>query len=203
MKRVQIAVLASGNGTNAEALMRHFKDSPHYGIALLASNRKSAFALERARAHLVPTYLMDKSFLNDPGPFIAYLDSLGIGLIVLAGFLWKVPLGLVAAFPGRILNLHPSLLPRHGGKGMYGHHVHQSVIDHGDPKSGITVHWVNERFDEGRQLFQASCPVFPSDTPESLADKIHRLEQRHFPTVVEMAASIVAGYKAEGRSDHR
>ncbi|HMN06110.1 MAG TPA: phosphoribosylglycinamide formyltransferase [Flavobacteriales bacterium] len=181
---VRIAILASGSGTNAQRLMEHFATSPAAEVALVGCDQPRAQVIQRAWNMGVPTYLFGKKELLD-GTLQRELQQARIGLIVLAGFMRLIPSALVQAWPDRILNIHPSLLPRHGGKGMYGHHVHEAVLAAGDKESGITIHLVNERYDEGRVLFQAKCPVLPNDTPDSLAGRVHGLEHAHYPQVVE------------------
>ncbi len=180
---VKLAIFASGSGSNAEAIFRYFKDSPEVEVALVLSNKADAGVLERARNFQVPTLTFNRKELYETGFVRDQLQE--IDWIVLAGFLWLVPAALVEAFPGRIINIHPALLPKYGGKGMYGRHVHEAVLKAGEKESGITIHYVNERYDEGNIIFQARCPVDPSDTPESLAGKIRELEHRHYPAVID------------------
>ncbi len=181
-----IAIFASGSGTNAEAIMNHFSDSSCGRVALLLSNRGDAYALKRAERFGVPTAVFSRDeFLDPAGRVARLLREHRIDFIVLAGFLWLVPAFLTAGYAGRSVNIHPALLPKFGGKGMYGEHVHRAVIEAGEKESGITIHLVNERYDSGDTLFQATVPVAPDDTPESLAAKIHVLEHRHFPAVIE------------------
>lgn len=181
-----IAIFASGSGTNAEAIMNHFSDSYCGRVALLLSNRADAYALRRAERFGVPSAVFSREEFCDPdGKVASLLREYHINFIVLAGFLWLVPSFLTANYAGRIVNIHPALLPKFGGKGMYGEHVHRAVIDSGETESGITIHLVNERYDSGDILFQAAVPVTPDDTPESLAAKIHALEHRHFPAIIE------------------
>lgn len=177
--------MASGNGTNAEAIMRHFINHPQVMVGLLLSNNPTAYALERAKKFQVPTFIFDRDQFREGEVVRQQLTEHKITHIVLAGFLWLVPTYLINAFPGKILNIHPSLLPKHGGKGMYGDKVHQAVKSSGDAKTGITIHFVNEHFDEGKILFQAACELSPSDTPETIAGKVHILEHRHFSAVIE------------------
>ena len=189
---LRIAVLASGSGTNAERLVRHFAEHPRMRVALIGCDRPGAGVLQRAWDLGVPSLLFSGKELRD-GTVQQELVGQGIGLVVLAGFLRLVPSALVGAFPDRIVNIHPALLPAYGGKGMYGRHVHEAVLAAGEPESGITVHLVNEHYDEGEHLFQARCPVLPDDTPDSLAVRIHELEHRHYPQVVEKLAEALAG----------
>lgn len=181
-----IAIFASGSGTNAEAIMDHFSDSSCGRVALLLSNRADAYALRRAERFGVPTAVFSRDeFCDRDGKVAALLREHQIDFIVLAGFLWLVPNYLTDTYAGRIVNIHPALLPKFGGRGMYGDNVHRAVIDSGEAESGITIHLVNEKYDSGDILFQASVPVTTDDTPDSLAAKIHVLEHRHFPLIIE------------------
>ena len=181
----KIAIFASGSGTNAERIMQHFSSGEAAKVSILLSNRKDAYALERAKKFNVPTHVFNRGEFYESDGVIQRLKQQGIDLIVLAGFLWLVPGNLVEAFPDKIINIHPALLPKYGGKGMYGKYVHEAVIASGDKESGITIHYVNQKYDEGRIIFQAKCPISPSETPDSLAGKIHELEYEHFPKVIE------------------
>ena len=193
-KRLRVAILASGSGTNAQQLIGHFKDHPLIEVCLVGCDRPGAGVLQRAWDMGVPCYLFNGSALRE-GRVLKELQALDIGLVVLAGFLRLIPREMVHAFPGRIVNIHPALLPKYGGKGMFGEHVHEAVISAGDEKSGITIHLVNDRYDEGEHLLQVECPVSAGDTPEMLADRIHRLEHVHYPRVVEeLALRIIAGH---------
>lgn len=181
-----IAIFASGSGTNAEAIMNHFSDSSCGRVALLLSNRADAYALKRAERFGVPAAVFSREEFRDPdGKVAELLREHQIDFIVLAGFLWLVPHYLTDIYAGRIVNIHPALLPKFGGRGMYGGNVHRAVIDSGEAESGITIHMVNEKYDSGDILFQASVPVAADDTPDSLAAKIHVLEHRHFPMIIE------------------
>jgi phosphoribosylglycinamide formyltransferase-1 len=183
-KKFRIAILASGNGTNAAAIMQHFRHHPTIEVVLLLSNNAQAYALERAKKFLVTTKLFNKEQFR--GTDVRHwLMEAEVTHIVLAGFLWLVPKELVEAFPNRIINIHPALLPNFGGKGMYGEKVHAAVKAAGETKTGITIHLVNDQFDEGKILFQATCDVCLADTPGSIAEKVHRLEHAHFSTVIE------------------
>ena len=181
-----IAIFASGSGTNAEAIMDHFSDSPCARVALLLSNREDAYALKRAERFGVPTAVFSRDEFRDPaGKVAALLREHHINFIVLAGFLWLVPPFLTERYAGRIVNIHPALLPKFGGKGMYGDNVHKAVLEAGEKESGITIHLVNEKYDSGDTLFQATVEVSAEDTPDTLAAKIHILEHRHFPAIIE------------------
>jgi phosphoribosylglycinamide formyltransferase-1 len=185
MKKKQIAIFASGSGTNAARIMSHFCDSDMAEVALVLSNNPEAKVLERATGFGVRTSVFDRETFYNSTEIPDLLGQLGTDLIVLAGFLWLVPAALIRAYPGRIVNIHPALLPRYGGKGMYGRHVHEAVLANGEKESGISIHFVNEVYDEGRIILQVKCPVEPGDTPESLAARIHELEYEHYPLVIE------------------
>lgn len=180
-----IAIFASGAGSNARELIRHFHAHPRFRVSLVACNRPDAGVIGVAGEAGVPVLHLEKDRFFRGDGHLPDLMAAGIDLLILAGFLWKVPSSLVRAFPDRILNIHPALLPSHGGKGMYGSHVHEAVIRGGDRHSGITIHLVDEQYDHGRTLFQARIELLPDETPDSLARRIHVLEHRHFPAVVE------------------
>jgi phosphoribosylglycinamide formyltransferase-1 len=183
MKR--IAILASGEGTNAENLINYFRTSNSGRVVLVLTNKPGAGVIARARTLEVETVVFDREQFYQTGGIVALLQERRVDFIVLAGFLWLVPSQLLKAYEGRVINIHPALLPKYGGKGMYGNQVHQAVIESGDSQSGITIHQVNQAYDEGAVIFQATCPVEKNDTPESLASKVHSLEYSHFPVVVE------------------
>ena len=187
---VRIAILASGSGTNAQKMIDHFHGHPHIEVALVACDKPKAKVLQRAWDAQVPSYLFNGAQLKG-GTLLDELQGFRIDLLVLAGFMRLIPSELVRAFPDRIINIHPSLLPKHGGKGMYGDRVHEAVIAAGDRETGITIHLVNERYDEGRVLFQAKCPVLPEDDITTLAQRVHALEHVHFPIVVEAQAELL------------
>lgn len=184
-KLTRIAIFASGAGSNAEKIIAYLQSHPSIKVSLIVCNKPGAGVLGIAAANRIPTLLIEKERFFRGDAYLPELQHRGIGFVVLAGFLWKVPDALVAAYPNRIINIHPALLPKYGGKGMYGMHVHEAVIAAGEKESGITIHYVNEHFDEGAPIFQATCPIEPGDSPEKLAEKIHVLEHRHFPEVVE------------------
>ncbi len=175
-----IVIFASGAGTNAAAIINHFKHHANAKVALIVCNNPEAGVLEIARREEIPYLLIDKRTLHET-LLLEQLSSFSPSLIVLAGFLWKIPESLVRAFPGKIINIHPALLPSFGGKGMYGERVHEAVIASGGKESGITIHYVNEHYDEGDIILQARCHIAPGDTPETLAVKIHRLEHYYLP----------------------
>lgn len=181
----QIALLASGEGTNAEAIVHYFRSSGTAQVALILTNREDAGVRKRAERLGVPCQYFSTSEMREGTQPIALMQSMGIDLVVLAGYLVLITPPYLAAFPHRIINIHPALLPAFGGKGMYGHHVHEAVIASGNDHSGITIHLVDEHYDHGQPLLQAFCPVLPEDTPDSLAERIHELEHRHFAPTIE------------------
>ena len=164
--------------------MAHFQHSEKAEIALVASNKAEAFVLERAKKFGVPTFTFTRKEM-DAGTLLEKLQSENIDWVILAGFLLKIPVDLIRAFPDKMVNIHPALLPKYGGKGMYGNFVHEAVKAAGDTETGITIHLVNENYDEGRIVFQASTPLTSADTPESIADKVHALEHKHFPEIID------------------
>lgn len=179
-----ISILASGSGTNAENIIRFFQSRDEGQVNLLMSNRQDAFALERAKRLKVPSRVFSREEMNSSGIVLNELQKCSTDLIVLAGFLWLIPADIIRAYTGRILNIHPALLPSYGGKGMYGQKVHEAVIANKEEKSGITIHLVNEEYDSGDILFQAECPILTNDTPYSLASRIHLLEYEHYPRII-------------------
>lgn len=185
MKR--IAVFASGNGSNAENIIRYFNTgAPSHGaeVVLVVCNRPGAAVIDKARALGVPVSIVTREMFNDEASMTALLESRGIDAIVLAGFLLMVPPFMTARFSGRMINIHPSLLPKFGGKGMYGRHVHEAVVAAGETETGITVHLVSDHCDGGDIIFRASTPVDPGDTPADVETKVHALERAHFPAVI-------------------
>ena len=182
MKR--IAIFVSGNGTNLQRIAEYFSDSKNVEISLVVCNNPKAYAIERAHQLGIPVRLITKKDINDT-PFTQDLTGMHIDLIVLAGFLWLLPKCLIQAFPDKIINIHPALLPKYGGKGFYGEHVHEAVVAAKETFSGITIHYVNEKYDNGAIIFQAKVALDEKETPDSLARKIHRLEQQHFPVIIE------------------
>jgi phosphoribosylglycinamide formyltransferase-1 len=183
MKSKKIALFASGSGTNAQKIIEYFSDNEMVIVDSLWSNKKDAFALERARRFQINTFIFTREEFENGNMVVEKLKQRGVDLIVLAGFLWLVPVNLIQSFP--IINIHPALLPKYGGKGMYGMKVHQAVVDNKDKESGITIHYVNELYDDGKIIFQAKCVVDEADTAEDVARKIHKLEYRYFPEVIE------------------
>lgn len=185
MKKTNIAIFVSGSGSNCENLIRYFENSERVSIPLVVSNRSDAYALTRAERLGVPAVVIDKKGLNDPEVMKPLLEQYAIDMIVLAGFLPMVPDYLIDLFPRRIVNIHPALLPRHGGKGMWGHHVHEAVKAAGDTETGITVHHVTSVCDGGDIIAQYSVALSPDDTVDDIAAKEHELEMRYFPEIVE------------------
>lgn len=183
MKR--IAIFASGNGSNAEGIVNYFKKRKTAEVAIILSNNPKAYVLERARDLGVRHITFNRADFYQSGVVLSVLKKEAIDFIVLAGFLWLVPEQLVNAYPNKILNIHPALLPKYGGKGMYGAKVHEAVKSRGEPESGITIHLVNKNYDEGDIVFQATCPVHADDTPEDIAQKVHELEYQHYPRVID------------------
>ncbi len=181
----RVAVFASGNGTNAERLFEYFKNHSSIKIQLLLCNNPSAGVIERAERWSVPVVLFDRNDLKKTRRVQDALKSEAIDWIALAGFLWLLSSDIVSAYPNKIVNLHPSLLPKYGGKGMYGAHVHKAVIEAGDQESGITIHLVNDEYDQGQIIFQARCKVESGDNSDTLASKVHELEYKHFPPTLE------------------
>jgi len=186
----KIAIFASGSGTNAQAIAEYFVKNDVVKIDCILTNNSKAFVLERAKIFSIQSFIFTKDDFYSTSKIIDLLKVRGIDFIVLAGFLWLIPVEMIHAYPDRIVNIHPALLPKYGGKGMYGMQVHQSVIDNKEVESGISIHYVNEKFDEGNIIFQAKCKVEASDTPESLAKKIHKLEHIHYPRVI---SKIISG----------
>ena len=183
MKR--IAIFASGAGSNAQKILAHFKTGNKVEVALIVSSKPNAGVLSFAKEYSVPTLIIDREkFLKGDG-YVAELQAAKIDWIILAGFLWKIPVSLLNHWEKRIINIHPALLPKYGGKGMYGEAVHQAVITASEKESGITIHYVDEQYDHGATIFQATCPVLPTDNAASLANKIHALEHLHYPVIIE------------------
>ena len=186
----KIAIFASGSGSNAENIAGYFSSSEEIEISLILSNRKDAFVHERAKKLGIPSYTFNKKEFDEADLILETLRQYEIDFIVLAGFLLKVSHPILEAFPNRIINIHPALLPKFGGKGMYGERVHQAVISAGERESGISIHYVNEHYDEGNIIFQAKCKVLPTDSAEDVACKVHELEYRYFPEVIEKVVRL-------------
>jgi phosphoribosylglycinamide formyltransferase-1 len=183
MKR--IAIFASGSGSNAHNIVEHFLKNKAARLEIILTNKREAYVLERAMKYQISTCIFDKKTLHETNNILHLLNDSKIDLIVLAGFLLLVPKNILEAFPGRIINIHPALLPKFGGKGMYGNKVHEAVIANHEKYSGITIHYVNEQYDEGDVIYQKKIELASSETPESLASKIHALEYEYLPSVIE------------------
>ncbi len=181
----KIAIFCSGSGSNAQKIIEYFQDNDAIEVAVLMANKPDAFALERAKKFDIPTWVFNRDDFYNTTLVVEALQKYEVDYIVLAGFLWLIPEYLVAHFPNKIINIHPALLPKFGGKGMYGHHVHEAVVAQKETESGITIHFVNAHYDEGNIIFQTSCPLLPTDTAEAVAKKVLALEHEHFPSVIE------------------
>jgi len=179
----KLALFASGSGTNAQEIIRYFSDNVHVKVDSLWSNNPRAYALKRAADMGIETFTFDRNQFSDSDEVVEKLKQRKIDLVVLAGFLWLVPESLINAFP--VINIHPALLPKYGGKGMYGMKVHQAIVDNKETETGISIHIVNRNYDEGEVIFQAKCLVSPEDTPEAVAVKVHELEYKYFAAVIE------------------
>lgn len=181
----KIAILASGSGSNAENIAKYFGESNYAQVSFIIANNPEAYVLERAKRLGIESAVVTRQQFMEADSVIEMLREHEIDFIVLAGFLLLVPAKLIQAYPGKIVNIHPALLPKHGGKGMYGDHVHKAVVESGDTESGITIHLIDENYDKGTTFFQAKCPVLPTDTADDVAAKVHALEYEHFPHVIE------------------
>ena len=181
----QIVIFASGSGSNAQQIAAYFSKSNIARVSMICSNRADAYVLQRAGQMNIPAAVFGRADFYENDLIFNQLIDIHPDLIVLAGFLWKVPEKIIRVFPKKIVNIHPALLPKYGGKGMYGGHVHRSVIENREKESGITIHYVNENYDEGAVIFQAKCTVDENDTPETLAGKIHVLEHEYYPKTIE------------------
>ena len=180
-----IAIFASGSGTNAENIIRYFEENDLIRVSLVLSNRSDALVLKRAQGLHIPTALFSKDDWQAGKAILTLLKEHHIDFIVLAGFLLRVPIPLLHAYPNKIINIHPALLPKYGGKGMYGDRVHEAVVAAGEKESGITIHYIDEHYDEGSIIFQAQCEVLPQDSPKEVAHKVHDLEYKYYPSIIE------------------
>ena len=181
---LRIAIFASGNGTNAENIISYFQNSNLARVVLVLSNNKDAKVLKRAEHLNVPVLYFSRNELYVSSKLITLLQNQA-DLLILAGFMWRIPAVLIQEFPNKIINIHPALLPKYGGKGMYGMHVHKAVKENNEKETGISIHYVNEKYDEGAIIFQKKIPISPTDSPEQIAAKIHKLEYKYFPIVIE------------------
>ncbi len=186
----QIAIFASGAGSNAARIIDHFRHHATIKVVLIVCNKSGAGVLDLAGREGIATLLIEKEAFFRGDAYVKELRGKQIDFIVLAGFLWKIPEALIRAYPGKIINIHPALLPKFGGKGMYGRFVHEAVIAAAEPETGITIHYVDEQYDHGQQIFQAKVIVEKEDTPDSLAKKVHLLEYEHFPRVIEEVVDL-------------
>jgi phosphoribosylglycinamide formyltransferase-1 len=189
LRMTQLAIFASGTGTNTQNIIHYFRHHPEIRISLIVCNKPGAGVLTVAEKEDIPSLVIEKEAFFRGTAYVDQLRAKNIDLIVLAGFLWKIPQTLVKAYPGRIINIHPALLPKYGGKGMYGRFVHEAVIAAADKETGITIHYVDEQYDHGQPIFQARVMVEPGDTPETLAQKVHFLEYEHFPKIIEQVVN--------------
>lgn len=186
----RIAIFASGTGSNAAKIIEYFKKDRDTRVTLVVSNNPDAGVLDIAAAESIPTLIIEKNAFFRIDGYVPYLKNHQIDFIVLAGFLWKIPLSLISAYPNSIVNIHPALLPQYGGKGMYGMKVHTAVIGAGEKESGITIHFVDEKYDTGTVIFQERCSIAEGDSPEMLAQKIHSLEHMHFPRIIDQVIKL-------------
>jgi len=193
LMKKHIAIFASGSGSNAQKIMEHFKYSQEAEVSLVLTNNPDAFVLQRADNFEVPSHIFDRNEFYETDRIIELLVRMEIDLVVLAGFLWLVPENLIKAFPNRIINIHPALLPAYGGKGMYGDRVHKAILANKEEESGITIHYVNEHFDEGEIIYQARFKIEKGDTLEMVKFKGQQLEHQHFPKIVENLLKKVDG----------
>jgi phosphoribosylglycinamide formyltransferase-1 len=184
-----IAILASGAGSNAQKILEYFSDRMDIAVRLIISNKKEAGVLNIAKLASIDTFVVTRDTFYSTTDLLIELDKRNIDFIVLAGFLWLIPPYLIQHYPDRIINIHPALLPKYGGKGMYGHFVHEAVYLAKDNHSGITIHYVNEKYDEGSIVFQERCEILPSDQPEDIAKKVQILEHLYYPTVIDQLVS--------------
>ena len=184
-KPIRLAILGSGNGTNAQQISEYFAGRTDIQVACIIYNKRDAYIAQRAKNLGIEAHYFGRADFYETGAVLQYLHEKQVDWVILAGFLWLVPEAMLEAYPNRIINIHPALLPKYGGKGMYGHHVHEAVVAAGEHESGITIHIVDHNYDRGTTLFQARCTVTPDDTPDTLAAKIHLLEKEHFPRVID------------------
>lgn len=185
--KTKVAIFASGSGTNAEGIIKHFKNHESISVSLILSNNPKAFVLQRAEANHIPQFVFSRTMFYKEKVVDEVLKLNGIDFIVLAGFMWLIPERFVKSFGNKMVNIHPALLPKYGGKGMYGNFVHEAVVKNKEKESGITIHWVNEKYDEGNIIFQARCKIEATDGPEQVASKVHKLEYEHYPKIIEKA----------------
>lgn len=190
-KTVKIALFASGSGTNVENIVKYFNSKTTAKPVCVLCNKPDAFVLERAKRLGLDSMTFNRTDFNDGKKIMEYLKKYEVDMIVLAGFLWLIPQYLINAFPNRIVNIHPALLPKFGGKGMYGMHVHEAVKQNGETETGITIHLIDGNYDKGNTVFQAKVQVSPTDSPDDIANKVHALEYEHYPKVIEEIAGRI------------
>lgn len=181
---IKIAIFASGSGSNAERIVEFFNAKDEIEVSLILTNNPTAGVIERAQRLNIPVVIFNKKVFSKTDKIVEMLQLQSIDWVILAGFLWLVPKNLIKAFENRMINIHPALLPKYGGKGMWGHHVHEAVVANKEVETGITIHYVNENYDEGKIIFQAKCAVTESDSAEEVAQKIHLLEYQYFPEII-------------------
>ena len=181
----KLAIFASGSGSNAENICNYFSESPDIEVVLICTNKRDAFIIKRADKLNIPVYIFNKYELNNFVDLYKKLQSIGVDIIILAGFLLKLPKIMIDSYPNRIINIHPSLLPKYGGKGMYGNNIHKAVIENKETESGISIHFVNQNYDEGEIILQEKCFVSTNETVETLIQKIHKLEYNYFPGAIK------------------
>ncbi|MBU0764411.1 MAG: phosphoribosylglycinamide formyltransferase [Bacteroidetes bacterium] len=191
---IRLAIFASGSGTNAENIVRYFRDHSTISVTCILTNNPKAGVTERAERLGIPYMVFTREQFLHSSTVLDHLSGMEIDYLILAGFLWLIPQRYLAAFPDRIINIHPALLPAYGGKGMYGMNVHIAVKENGEKETGISIHFVNERYDEGKIIFQAGCPVEETDAPEDIAHRVHQLEYMHYARVIEEVISKQKGF---------
>ncbi len=186
-----IAFFASGNGSNAQNIIEYFQGRPEFSPSLILTNKQDAYVIKRAKSLNIPCITFSASELKNTDRILKLLEEYAIDFIVLAGFLLRVPSNIIQRYPNKIINIHPALLPKYGGKGMYGDHVHKAVKEAQEKETGITIHYVNEHYDEGQIIFQEKVSVLPTDSPDDIAKKVHALEYEHFPKVIDRLLFLV------------
>ncbi len=187
-KNIKIALFASGSGSNVENIFNYFKENSNIEICCILCNKENAYVIERAKRLEIDYLVFNRPDFYESDLVLSYLEQKNTDLIVLAGFLWLIPSNLIKKFPERIINIHPALLPKYGGKGMYGDNVHKAVYENKEPETGISIHYVNEKYDDGNIIFQDTVKIDSNDTPDSIANKVHKLEYKFYPTIIEKIA---------------
>jgi len=187
-KNIKIALFASGSGSNVENIFNYFKENSNIEICCILCNKENAHVIERAKRLEIDYLVFNRPDFYESDLVLSYLEQKNTDLIVLAGFLWLIPSNLIKKFPEKIINIHPALLPKYGGKGMYGDNVHKAVYENKEPETGISIHYVNEKYDDGNIIFQDTVKIDSNDTPDSIANKVHKLEYKFYPTIIEKIA---------------